>query len=182
MFCPQNLLGNAVMSSFGALLHAEWIWVISLAFSLLSGSADQYPGWRVDTSNDSPITVSAAYRWVTTAVQTRKPNWKEAETYALFPVMIQPFDVLRYSAHRNGPALSRKSHEIIPPGDYALYATGVFTYQVRVCHIQSPGDLSDSRLYSFFQPISSFLRMEKTVELNSPALATKVRQCRKFCS
>jgi hypothetical protein len=180
MFCPQNLLGNAVMSSFGPLLHAEWPWVISLAFSLLSGSADQYPGWRVD--NDSPITVSTAYRWVTTAVQTRDPDWEEAETYALFPVMIQPFDVLRYSAHRNGPALSRKSHEIIPPGDYALYATGVFTYQVRVCHIQSPGDLSDSRLYSFFQPISSFLRMEKTVELNSPALATKVRQCRKFCS
>ena len=123
MFCPQNLLDNTIMSSFGAPLHAAWLWVISDVWSS-KWSADQYPGWRVD--NKSPITVSTAYRWIAAAVQTWEFDWEEAETYALFPVMVQPSDVLRYSVHWNGPALSRESHKLIVPGDYGLYATGVF--------------------------------------------------------
>lgn len=42
----------------------------------------------------------------------------------LFPVEVQPNDVLTYSVHKNGAALSRESQEIIVPGDYGLYAIG----------------------------------------------------------
>ena len=79
---------------------------------------------RVD--NKPPISVS--YRWIATAIETHDPDWDEAETYALLPVMVRPSDVLTYSVHRNGPALLRESHDIIVPGDYGFYATGMFIY------------------------------------------------------
>ena len=84
-----------------------------------------YPGWHV--GDDSPVTVSTAYRWVTTAVQARYPAWKESESYALFPVDIQPSIVMTYSVHKSGASLSRECQDAIVPGDYGLYATGVNT-------------------------------------------------------
>jgi hypothetical protein len=87
-------------------------------------SSNTFPGWRVD--NDSPITVSTAYRWITDAVlsQSRSHTWREAERFTLFPVEIRPSMVLTYSVHKNGPGLSRESQGIIPPGDYGVYTIG----------------------------------------------------------
>lgn len=89
-------------------------------FSL--GCFDRYPGWRVD--DESQVTVSTAYRWVTTAVLTQVPEWKAAESYALFPVILRPTDVLMYAVRQNGSPLSRESQEIMVPGDYGLYNVG----------------------------------------------------------
>ncbi len=87
-------------------------------------SSNFFPGWRVD--NDSPVTVSTAYRWITDAVlsQSRSHTWEEAERYTLFPVEVRPSIVLTYSVHKNGSGLSRESKDIIAPGDYGLYTTG----------------------------------------------------------
>ena len=81
-------------------------------------------GWRVD--NDSPVTVSTAYRWITEAVlsQARSHTWEEAKKFTLFPVEVRPGNVLRYSVHKYGAGLSRESQGIIAPGDYALYTLG----------------------------------------------------------
>ena len=85
-----------------------------------------YPGWHV--GDDSPVTVSTAYRWITDAVQAGYPDWEEAESYALFPVDVQPSGVLTYSVHKSGTtSLSRECQDAIVPGDYGLYATGVNT-------------------------------------------------------
>jgi len=112
-------------------------------------------GWRVD--NDSPITVSTAYRWITDAVlcQSRSHTWDEAGRYTLFPVEVQPSIVMTYSVHKNGAGLSRESQDIIAPGDYGLYTIG------------------DPGLYFFFSPVHSFSSMEKVVEENSPLLSAK---------
>ncbi|KAF8512699.1 hypothetical protein JB92DRAFT_265786 [Gautieria morchelliformis] len=112
-------------------------------------------GWRVD--NDSPISVSTAYRWITDAVlsQARCRTWAEAERYTLFPVEIRPSIVMTYSVHKNGPGLSRESQDIIAPGDYGLYTIG------------------DPGLYFFFSPVFSFSGMGEVVEYNSPLLSAK---------
>ena len=81
-----------------------------------------YPGWRV--GDDSPVTVATAYRWINSAVEAYYTGWKEAESYTLVPVEVQPDYVLTYTVHKNGPALSRESQEIMAPGDYGLYTTG----------------------------------------------------------
>ena len=86
-------------------------------------SSDLYPGWRVD--NDSPVTVSTAYRWITEAVLGRRHAWKEAERFTLFPVEIRPNAVLTYTVHKNGTGLSRESQDIIAPGDYGLYTIAI---------------------------------------------------------
>ena len=94
-------------------------------------TSDRYSGWRVD--DDAPITVSTAYRWVTTAIQTRYPRSESAKSYALFSVVVQPSGVLMYSVERNGSALSRESQEMMIPGDYGIYAISVFkTLTLRV--------------------------------------------------
>ncbi|KAF8530517.1 hypothetical protein BU17DRAFT_79301 [Hysterangium stoloniferum] len=113
-------------------------------------SSNSYVGWRVD--NNSPITASTAYRWITDAVLSRAlyHAWEEAETYTLFPVEVRPNNVLTYSVHKNGAALSRESQDIIVPGDYGLYAIGKNTIS--------------------FHPFSS---MEEVVEENSPLLSAK---------
>ncbi|KAF9444828.1 hypothetical protein P691DRAFT_796025 [Macrolepiota fuliginosa MF-IS2] len=99
-------------------------------------------GWHV--RNDSPITVSTVYHWITSAVEAwyHGYGWEEAESYSLFPIKVQPNDVLTYS-------------EIIVPGDYGLYAIG------------------DLRLYYFFQPTHLFSGMEHVVKANSPGLSAK---------
>jgi len=79
-------------------------------------------GWRVDRC--SPMTISTAYRWVTTAVNAHYGRgWEhtQAKSFALFRVKIQPALVLRYNVVRNGPALPRESQEIMAPGDYGIY-------------------------------------------------------------
>jgi hypothetical protein len=70
------------------------------------------------------------YRWVTTAVQIRYPRWEATKSYALFPVAVQPSEVLTYSVQRNGPALSRDSQEMIAPGDYEIYDIGTQFYSM----------------------------------------------------
>ena len=76
--------------------------------------------------NDSPITVSTAYRWITDAVNEFRSHdaWEEAETYTLFPVEVRPSNVLTYSVHKNGTGLSRESQDVIAPGDYGVYTIG----------------------------------------------------------
>ncbi|KAF8675719.1 hypothetical protein AX14_005020, partial [Amanita brunnescens Koide BX004] len=105
--------------------------------------------WRV--GDDSLITVSTVYRWVNSAVEAQCHGypWKEAESRF-------DLDVLTYSVHKNGAALSRESQEIIVPGDYGSYAIG------------------DSRLYFFFQPAHSFSDMEGVVKANSSELSAKL--------
>ena len=83
-----------------------------------------HPGWRVD--NDSPITVSTAHRCITNAALSQVSqvrSWKEAETYTLFSVEVRPSNVLTYSVHKNGAALSRESQDIIDPEDYGISDT-----------------------------------------------------------
>ena len=85
----------------------------------------QWLGWHVDDgSQRSPMTVSTAYRWITSAVQTKRPVWRQAQSFVLCPVVVKESGVLVYSVHKNGPALSRESNEIISPRDYGVYATG----------------------------------------------------------
>ena len=99
-----------------------------------------HAGWRVD--NNSPITVSTAYRWITDAFlsQSMSHTWEEAERYTLFPVEVRPSDVLTYSVHKNGDGLSRESQDIIAPGDYGLYTISkniilcIITGQVTLAH------------------------------------------------
>jgi hypothetical protein len=136
------------------------------------GYSDWYPGWHVD---DQTLTsVSTAYRWVTAVARTKFPGYQEAESYTLLPVEVKPCNVLTYSVHPNGPALSRESQQTIVPGDYGIYARGKFWYHFRLYDHNSVGHVSDPIQYYFFRPVLSFSQMQKTVELNSPALAAKV--------
>ena len=82
-----------------------------------------YPGWRVDTIESPSTSISTAYRWITTLVQTRDPNFTP-ELFALFPVVIRPSGVLTYAVQQSGLALSRESQENIVPGDYGIYNDG----------------------------------------------------------
>ncbi|XP_006457002.1 hypothetical protein AGABI2DRAFT_122877 [Agaricus bisporus var. bisporus H97] len=113
-------------------------------------------GWRV--GDDSPVTISTAYRWITTAVEVQSPGWKEVNTFILCPVHIRPSGVLTYRVRQNGAALPRGSHDTIAPGDYGVYTIG---------------DDSDPRLYFRFEPEFSFASMEIAVEMNSPSLLSK---------
>ena len=124
MSCPKNLLDNTATFSFGALDRTRWHLVNSFEFNLQIHP----PGWHV--GNDSPTTVSTAYRWITDAVlnQSRSRSWKEAERYTLFPVEVQPSIVMTYSVHKNGAGLSRESQDIMVPGDYGLNTIGKNTF------------------------------------------------------
>ena len=99
---------------------------MALTFNLQSSksTSNLYPGWRVD--DDSPVTISTAYRWITEAVlsQDRSHPWEEADRFTLFPVEVRPSIVLTYSVHKNGAGLSRESQDIMTPGDYGLYTMG----------------------------------------------------------
>jgi len=111
-------------------------------------------GWRVD--NNSSITVSTAYRWITDGVlgQYRTPILKEAERFTLFPVKVRPI-ASRYFVHKNGDGLSRESQDIIAPGDYGLYTIG------------------DPRLYFFFKPVLSYSDTERAVKGDNSLLSVK---------
>ncbi|KAF7761262.1 hypothetical protein Agabi119p4_10671 [Agaricus bisporus var. burnettii] len=113
-------------------------------------------GWRV--GDDSPVTTSTAYRWITTAVETQSHGWKDINSFTLCPVDVRPSGVLTYRVRQNGAALPRESHDIIAPGDYGVYTRG---------------DDSDPRLYFRFDPEFSFASMEIAVEMNSPSLLSK---------
>jgi hypothetical protein len=120
MSYPKNPFNNSEMYLFGALGLTDLPLVSYLHIS--PNIAHQWLhclGWRVD--NDSPITVATTYRWVTSAVQTDFPKWTNAKSYVICPVIIQLNGVLLYAVHKNGAALSRESHEAIPPGDYGVY-------------------------------------------------------------
>lgn len=88
-------------------------------------SPNRRPGWHV--GNDSPITISTAYRWITSAVEAQYHSWKEAKSFTLFPVDVRPSVVMTYSVRKNGASLSRESQDIIAPGDYGLYTIGANT-------------------------------------------------------
>ena len=131
--CLKNPLDKTAMFSFGALITTRWLWVIRFDSQSPTSSWNPYSltGWRVD--NDSPITVSTAYRWITDAVQAQlqgQPQlrpWEEAERFTLFPVEVRPSVVLTYFVHKNGAGLSRESQDVIAPGDYGLYTIGTNT-------------------------------------------------------
>ena len=102
-------------------------WVMALAssnhwFATYHLDLDQYPGWRVD--KNLPINISTAYRWVTAAVQAKYLGSKDAEVFALFPVVVRPAWVLTYAVVPNGFALSPESQELIVPGDYGIFTPG----------------------------------------------------------
>ncbi|KAF8639120.1 hypothetical protein AX17_001735 [Amanita inopinata Kibby_2008] len=102
-------------------------------FIWCSSSRKLAMGWHVD--DESPVTVSTAYRWVTTAVLTQYPEWKAAETYALFPVALRPNGVLMNTVHRNGEStLSRESQDIMLPGDYGLYDIGMEYFSIPISY------------------------------------------------
>ncbi|EKM77133.1 hypothetical protein AGABI1DRAFT_108282 [Agaricus bisporus var. burnettii JB137-S8] len=121
-------------------------------------------GWRV--GDDSPVTISTAYRWITTAVEAQSPGWKDINSFTLCPVHVRPSGVLTYCVRQNGAALPRESHDTIAPGDYGVYTIGADTL--------SCSDDSDPRLYFRFDPEFSFASMEIAVEMNSPSLLTKL--------
>ena len=79
------------------------------------------PGWHVDDYFST--SVSTAYRWLNTAIECSRPK-RDPITFALFPVVVQHFNVFGYDLRLNGPALSRESQETIPPGDYGIFAEG----------------------------------------------------------
>ena len=119
--CQENRLDNNVMSLFGAVfpINSPWVggfyWPTIIEVALIDV---RYLGWRVD--NNSPTTVSTAYRWVVTAVQTWGRRPEPDQSYALFPVVVQPSGVLTYSVQQNGPASSRESQEVIVTGDWNI--------------------------------------------------------------
>ncbi|KAF8524097.1 hypothetical protein BU17DRAFT_63456 [Hysterangium stoloniferum] len=90
--------------------------------------------------------------------QDRYHPWEEAETYTLFPVEVGPSIVLTYSVHKNGAGLSRKSQDIIAPGDYGLRYL----------------DTGNPALYFFFDPVHPFSSMEEAMEEDSRLLSAKV--------
>jgi hypothetical protein len=102
------------MSSFGVPGILNSPWVGNLFDQSKQLHSERCIGLRVDVS--SPITISTSYRWIKGAAQFKYPAW-EADSFAVFPVSVRPTGVLAYSIKRNGPALSRDSHDVIVPGD-----------------------------------------------------------------
>ena len=69
----------------------------------------------------SATSIFTAYRWISTIVQTKDPNFTP-ESFALFPVVVRPSGVLTYVIQQRGDlALSQESQENIDPGDYGIY-------------------------------------------------------------
>jgi hypothetical protein len=80
-----------------------------------------------------------------------------------FQVRPTDHDVLRYSVHKHGAALSREFQEIIVPGDYGLYAIGVrhhFVYHDRL------GTLTHMR----------WIRLETLLSLPSSSLISVIEK------
>ena len=65
---------------------------------------------------------------MTIIVESLYHGWKEAQSYALFPVEIRPSGVLTYYNFRNGPILNPESQELIAPGDYGIFTKGKTEY------------------------------------------------------
>lgn len=126
------------------------------------------PGWRVD--NNSPITFSTAYRWITDAAQSQVRSWKEAETYTLFPVEVRPSKVLTYSVHKNGASLSQESQDIIVPGDYGVYTIGRNTVLSTTTGYVT---LTHKKPLTF-RPVLTFSNMEEVMKEDNPLMFVKV--------
>jgi len=89
------------------------------------------PGWRVE--DNLPFTISTAYRWITTAIQTLFPGYTP-DPFALFPIVVRPAWVFQYSIRQDGSALLQESEERIVSGDYAMYAQGMEHHIWDQCH------------------------------------------------
>ncbi|TDL20937.1 hypothetical protein BD410DRAFT_899216 [Rickenella mellea] len=109
--CPNDPLSNAGMSSFGALIRIR--------------------------SPLSPLKVSTIYRWIDIAYRTSYPYVGVSTTaFALHPVSVEPSGPITYTVKRNGPPLSRQSQEMVLPGDYGIYNTGMKFYLVALATCQ----------------------------------------------
>jgi hypothetical protein len=123
MSCRKNLLSKTAMSSFGVPGITYSPWVGNSFDQSKQQHSERCIGWHVDVS--SPMTISTSYRWIKAAAQLKYPTWEPDDSFALFPVSVRPTSVLGYAIERNGPALSRDSHEVIVPGDYGIYNIGM---------------------------------------------------------
>jgi hypothetical protein len=126
------------MSSFGVPGILNSPWVSNLFDQSKQQHLERCIGWRVDVS--SPITISTSYRWIKAAAQFKYPTSDKTDLFALFPVVIRPTGVLAYNIERNGPALSRDSHEVIVPGDYGIFNIGMKLHSVYQASFVSLGN------------------------------------------
>jgi hypothetical protein len=112
-------------------------------------------------------------------VQAQYPGVGGTGLYALFPVTIRPAFVFLYNVVQNGPVLSRESQEIIVPGDYGIFTSGM-TY-LHMCDLQgvlkAVVDGSIPETHYQFTCIASYSSMGQYFKNNCVALATKVCQC-----
>jgi hypothetical protein len=162
------------MFSFGVANTTKCLWVSDRRDTEWRGPSDQCLGWRVDSG--TPMTVSTAYRWITAAVEAQYRGWEEAKSFALFPVILRPAFVLRYNVLRNGSALPRDSQEIIAPGDYGIYASGMKYQHVRDRQgvLKAAADGSETEMHYIFTPIAPYSSFAKFFNANCVALTAKV--------
>ena len=170
----RKILCSSAMSSFGAAVAINCLWVGSHLDTQLLKYSDCYPGWHVNI--DSSTTILATYCWITTAIQTWYPDYLP-DPFALFPVGIWPAGVLTYSIQWSRTTLSWEFQEIIVPGDHRIYTEGTkyhFLPQGRSLSLEITADGSIPRMNYSPTPIPSFSNMEMGFENYNVSLTTKV--------
>ncbi|EDR16042.1 uncharacterized protein LACBIDRAFT_301717 [Laccaria bicolor S238N-H82] len=82
------------------------------------------------------LTIATLYCWLDLLDQDKTEPW--FAPYKLWRVTVTEYDVLRYSAVRNGLPLDASSMEFVQPGDYAAYS-GSYDNQLHGRHINGNG-------------------------------------------
>ena len=72
------------------------------------------------------LTIATLYRWLDLLDQDKAKAYYAP--YKLWRVTVTEYDVLRYSAVRNGLPLDPSSMELVQPGDYAAYSGVCFFF------------------------------------------------------